>query len=86
VAEKDCIATLVAPPPLAAIVIELCALVTVIPEPAVMVAAAGAPADEPMINCPSVANAVIAGMPDVPVVKTPLFAVAKPPTVLADEE
>jgi hypothetical protein len=70
----------------AVIVIELEACVIVIPVPAVNVAAAGDPAVEPIINWPSVANAVSAGIPVVPVVKTALLAVARPATVFAELE
>ena len=64
-------------PPVAAIVILLLPGVIEIPEPAVSEAAAGAPAVDPIITCPSVAKAVTTGTPVVPVVNTPLFAVAR---------
>jgi len=37
-------------------------------------------------TCPVVPSGSIDGMPVVPVIKTPLFAVASPPTTFAEEE
>ncbi len=56
------------------------------PAPAVSVAAAGTPAVDPMMSWPSVANAVMTGVPVAPVVRTPRLAVARPETTLAAEE
>ena len=64
----------------------LAPLVIVIPGPAVKVAAIGAPEADPMINCPLEDNCVIAGIPLVPVVRTPLFAEVRPATTFAEEE
>jgi hypothetical protein len=72
--------------PVAAIVILLLALVTLIPVPAVIVAAAGAPAVDPIINCPSVAKAVTTGTPVALVVTTARLAVANPETTFVAEE
>ena len=76
----------VKPAPVAAMVIVLWPLVIAIPVPALNVAAAGAPALDPIMTCPSVPRAVMTGIPEVPVVSTPVLAVASPPTTLADEE
>ena len=74
------------PPPLEDIVIELLAFTIETPTPAVNVEADGTPAVDPIITCPSVASAVMTGIPVAPVVNTPLFAVANPETTsVADE-
>jgi hypothetical protein len=73
-------------PAVTAIVILLLALVIEIPVPAVNVEAAGEPAVDPIITCPSVASAVKTGIPVVPVVRTARLAVASPATTFADDE
>lgn len=77
--------TLVTVPELiAVIVIEFDALVTVIPDPALIVAAAGLPAVEPITIWPSV-NAIQVGTPPDVVVNTELLTVVKADITLAED-
>ncbi len=69
--------------PFTAIEIELCPLVTATPVPALIVAANGAPALDPIINCPSV-NASHVGTPVAFVLNAALLVVASPLTVFAE--